>query len=135
MLQTSINGLCVFGTQATEGSNLVIYTNNLAGNDEIQGIDENDVNLLSEESYCLIPGTPLNKCRATTCPVTQRFHTEPSESHVRSEGRKVTIDILTADWFVGGPGLDQLALCAPCHEHREFKLAVYKNINLVILLT
>ena len=113
---------------------LTIYTNNLAGIDEIHKLDATPYSALSERDFVLISGQPLNKYRATTGSVTQEFLRTFWRRRDESSEDIVTVAILTANWFLGTPGLDDLALCARGEGHFEFKKNVCDHSDFVILL-
>jgi hypothetical protein len=113
---------------------LRIYTNNLAGIDEIHKVDRNAFCKLGERNFHLIGGLPLNKYRATTGDETQAFLETLWTEQRASDGCCVSIGVLTANWFVAGLGLDQLALCARGKGHFEFKKSIIENADYIILV-
>lgn len=112
---------------------LRVFTNNLAGIDEIHRIDPNEICVLAEDSFRLIGGTPLSMYRATTGNETQEslkiFLQEPPHS-----GCQITIGVLTANWFLVGAGLDRISLCARGRGHHDFKRFVVENSHYVLLV-
>jgi hypothetical protein len=113
-----------------------IYTNNLAGIDEIHKLPAEELEQcrISEEKFNLLPGLPLSKYRATTEGGMDRFLEELWREQKDSAGRIFTISIITANWVLGGPGLDSLQLCARGRGHLEFKEKLVEHSDYVILV-
>ena len=112
---------------------LRVFTNNLAGIDEIHRIDTDEVCALKEEDFRLIGGTPLSIYRATTGTETQAsldifLQEQPSS------GCQVTIGVLTANWFLMRRGLDRISLCARRRGHHEFKEFVASHSDYIVLV-
>jgi len=111
-----------------------IYTNNLAGINEIHKLEYLDYGALSSRDFILIGGQPLNKYRATTGKSTQDFLRTIWEERNKDEGKIVTIGVLTANWFLGGPFLNEIAICARGEGHFDFKTEIIENSDYLIFV-
>ncbi|MCP5048511.1 MAG: hypothetical protein GY940_15180, partial [bacterium] len=84
-------------------NNIRIYTNNLAGIDEIHKFSQPDSYkiTLSEEDVNLLGGRPLNKYRATIGSETiNSLKTTLKNQRENTNDESVTIGILTSNWFI-----------------------------------
>lgn len=113
---------------------LKIYTNNLAGIDAINRLDPR-LCRLTERDFNLIGGKSLKTYRATTGESTQNFLKTIWEEQDKSGGSIVTLGVVTANWFLGGVGLERLSLCARGEGHYDFKVSVIKHSKYVIVTT
>ncbi len=110
------------------------FTNNLAGIDEIHKMDTSGKDALTERDFNLIGGQPLNKYRATTGELTQRILEDIWENQKRSNNETISVGIITANWIIGGVGLESLQICARGTGHFEFKVSIIKNCQYIILV-
>jgi hypothetical protein len=114
----------------------IIYTNNLAGIEEINKINPS-YSKIYEREFNLIGGKPLNMYRATTGPSTQAFLDTiwNKQNQIDNKGKIVTLGILTANWFICGADFKTIALCAKGEGHAEFKKSVMNHSHYIILLS
>ncbi|MCK4763769.1 MAG: hypothetical protein KAW12_16325 [Candidatus Aminicenantes bacterium] len=120
--------------QEMKGHNFHIYTNNLAGIDEIHKAPNQDEFNLNERDFSLIPGQPLNKYRATTGTSTQKFLNAMWASQEKSGKNIKNVCVLTANWFLLRKGLRRIAICARGPGHMDFKKNLFENCNFTFLL-
>lgn len=111
-----------------------VYTNNLAGIDELQRLDSIRDQELAEREFTLLGGRPLSRYRATTGP-----HTNAALQAVFDapdpDGRPiVTVSVLTANWLLVGQGHRTLTLCARGPGHPEFKRIVADHSDYVVVV-
>lgn len=113
-----------------------IFTNNLAGIDEIHRINS-EISRMGEREFNLIGGQPLNTYRATTGKSTQDFLKTIWESQNQNEnmGKQITLSILTANWFICGEDYRKIALCAKGEGHFDFKKDIITNSHYIILVS
>lgn len=111
-----------------------IYTNNLAGINEINKIDQR-LCKLTERDFNLIGGKPLNNYKATTGPSTQNFLQTIWDEQNDSNGEIISVAIVTANWILGGLSFDNISLCAKGDGHYEFKVSIIENSKYVIVVT
>lgn len=116
-----------------ENLEIIIYTNNLAGIDEIRKINP-AICRLDIRKFNLIGGKPLSPYRATTGELTQGFLTTMWEEQKRNAGKVVTLGILTANWFTCGVSMENISLCAKGEGHFGFKKDIAINSNYLILI-
>lgn len=110
------------------------YTNNLAGIDEIHKLDKSEKTTLSERDFNLIGGRPLSKYRATTGNITQDFLKSLFLEQQNSKGETIIIGIITANWIIGGTGLQEMQICARGEGHFDFKVMLIENCLYVIVV-
>lgn len=110
------------------------YTNNLAGIDELQKLDHLPGKKLSEVDFTLIGGTPLSRYRATTGEITQKTLDSLFAEQAKTNGKIVTVGVLTANWLLLGHGRDNIAICARGRGHREFKEQVKKCSDRLVVI-
>ncbi len=111
---------------------VAFHTNNLAGIDELYCVDSARWRF-KETDFFLIDGHPLGRYRATT--YEERPH--PYLSKLWKESRDnsiVTVGVLTANWILGGSGLNRIALCAKGTGHPEFKQEVVDNCDYLVVV-
>jgi hypothetical protein len=126
--------LMKFGFPEFKSVKVNYFTNNLAGVDEIHKSESNDNFPLQERDFNLIGGSPLNKYRATTGDVTQKFLEELEKSQKESDGKTITVGIITANWLICGLGLDKLQICARGEGHYDFKEKLVSFCEYIIVL-
>lgn len=112
-----------------------IFTNNLAGIDEIHKLQIGQNEALTERAFNLVGGQPLNKYRATTGAFTQQVLAGIWEEQSNSEGEIINICVITANWFIGSRRLNKLDICARGEGHFELKEALVTNCQYIIVLT
>jgi hypothetical protein len=115
-----------------ESEKIRIYTNNLAGIDEIHRLDL-DYPKLTERDFNLLGGKPLNEYRATTGSETIEAVLRVCGNHKQGE-RVITIAVVTANWLLAGPALDNLCLCARGTGHFEFKKILIERSDYVVVI-
>jgi hypothetical protein len=113
-------------------SEIDLYTNNLAGIDEIHALDQLDTQVITEEHIHLLGGEPLHTYRATTGDKTLaelgEVWLKEGTAHARSIG------IITANWLLLGHGYDRLSLCARGRGHLPFKQAIAETADIVLVV-
>lgn len=115
-----------------------IYTNNLAGIDEIHKITSLSEYNLNERDFILIPGQPLNKYRATTGQTTQKFLNSIWDEQAEQKKKKkkiLNVCVLTANWFILRKGYRRIAICARGSGHMDFKINLIENCDYIFLLS
>jgi len=117
--------------------NIKIYTNNLAGIDEIHKFDKvyDLPSSLNEEDFNLIGGRPLLKYRATTGKITNDFLDLLKDEQEKSGGKILTLGVLTSNWFIVGREYDNISLCARGKGHFDFKKKVEELSDYVVLIS
>lgn len=113
---------------------LHLYTNSLGGIDEIHKLRSSPSDALTERQFNLIGGLPLNKYRATTGDLTQEALKRIWDAQRNSDGTMVSIGITTANWILGGRGLDHLQVCARGVGHFDFKESLILNCTILIVI-
>jgi hypothetical protein len=112
---------------------LIVFTNNIAGIEELHRSFKDGSNYYAEDNYYLIGGNPLQKYMATTI---DKFNvTKNNLKTLLNQHKGVTISIVTSNWILGGPGLTDLTLCAKGRGHPEFKKALIELSDYVIVVT
>ena len=113
-----------------------IYTNNLAGIDEIYNIDPKACKL-GDREFNLIGGKPLKTYRATTGASTLDFLQTiwTRQNNEKNKGKIITLGVLTANWFTCGMGFENLAITAKGEGHFDFKVNVLNNSHYVIMIS
>lgn len=116
---------------------VTIYTNNLAGIDEIHKFGKlyDSESYLREEDFNLIGGSPLLKYRATTGPITNNFLSSLEQEQKNSKGTIKTLGILTSNWFIVGKNYDRIYLCARGIGHYKFKMKVEDLSEYIVLIS
>lgn len=113
---------------------LNLFTNNLAGIDEIHRMDRSEQTALTERDFNLIGGRPLNKYRATTGKLTLTALSEIWPSQKDVIGETINIGVITANWIIAGISLDRLQICARGEGHFEFKKSIIENCQHLIVV-
>ncbi|MCD4789125.1 MAG: hypothetical protein K8R37_03920 [Bacteroidales bacterium] len=118
-----------------------IYTNNLAGINEIRTLNPSQCKL-QERHFNLIGGQPLSKYRATTGDSTQKFldtiwnvQNSDKVNKVEDQREILTLSILTSNWFLVGEDYQTISICARGEGHFEFKQSVINNSDQIILIS
>ena len=114
-----------------------IYTNNIAGMDEIDKFDQvlDLPSALKEEDFNLIGGRPLLKERATTGKITNDFLDSLRDEQGNSNGRILTLGVLTSNWFIVGRDYDSISLCVREEGLFEFKKKVEELSDYIVLIS
>jgi hypothetical protein len=123
------------GIPYSQDSQIDFYTNNLAGIDEIHRIPANEDSKFSERNFNLIGGRPLNQYRATTGMFTQDILADLFEEQKNSNGKIISIGIITANWFLAGSSMDRLCICGKGEGHLEFKQSLVDNCHYLVIMT
>ena len=123
------------GFPGVKANKIDFYTNNLAGIDEIHRIPEDEESKFSERNFNLIGGRPLNQYRATTGDFTQDILADLFKEQEESEGKIISIGIITANWFLAGISMDRLSICGKGEGHLEFKQSLVDHCHYIVLLT
>lgn len=122
------------GLPLPPGLRVSIYTNNLAGIDEIHKQDPQADQALTERDFNLIGGKPLNKYRATTGEFTLRI-LEGVWEEAGASGRSIlSIGVITANWVLMGRTLDELQICARGEGHLDFKKSIVENCDYLLVV-
>lgn len=125
-----------------EEKKFIIYTNNLAGINEIQKLNPVDC-LLKERHFNLIGGQPLSKYRATTGEHTQMFleaiwENQNKDKELKQENQSkreiITLSVITSNWLLTGEDFKNISICARGEGHFNFKRSVIENSDYLILL-
>ncbi len=111
-----------------------LFTNNLAGVDEIHKFHTQDCRGFGERDFNLLGGQPLNRYRATTGPFTLDVLGSLWKEQRASGGQIVTLSIITASWLLGNRRLDELQVCARGEGHFQFKVALMENSEYLVVL-
>ncbi|RLB77083.1 MAG: hypothetical protein DRH24_16820 [Deltaproteobacteria bacterium] len=113
-----------------------IFTNNLAGIDEIYKIDPKACKL-GDREFSLIGGKPLKTYRATTGRPTLDFLETiwAKQNGKINKGKIITLAILTANWFTCGMGFEKISITAKGEGHFDFKADVAKNSHYILLVS
>jgi hypothetical protein len=77
---------------------------------------------------------PLNRYRATTGDDTEHCLDAIGETQKKSNDTIVTVGVITANWFLGGHGLNNISICARGERHLEFKKKVIETSEYVVLI-
>lgn len=113
-----------------------IFTNNLAGIDEIYKIDPKACKL-GDREFSLIGGKPLKTYRATTGRSTLDFLNTiwAKQNAEKNKDKIITLGVLTANWFACGMGFEKIAITAKGEGHFDFKVNVINNSHYIILVS
>lgn len=113
-----------------------IYTNNLAGIDEIHKIVINNKMKLKENDFILIGGKPLNRYRATTGKFTQNILKDIWANQKKKKSKNIlNIGIVTANWINTEKDGRTISLFARGEGHLEFKENIISNCDYSIILS
>ncbi len=116
---------------------IVIFTNNLAGIEEIHKIDTG-IGFFQERDFNLIGGKPLNAYRATTGQFTQNFLRTIWEEHggeTNNNQTVITMGVLTANWLTCGNAFKKISIVAKGDGHLDFKSDVIANSHYLFILS
>ncbi len=113
---------------------LRFYTNNLSGIDELHKLDVPKDCPISESSFNLIGGQPLNMYRATTGTVTQKFLQELWAGRAENAEAVLTVSVITANWVLAGRHLDEISICAKGRGHFAFKKDLIDHSDYIIVM-
>lgn len=120
------------------GIDVTVFTNNLAGIEEIHQIDDG-LCLLDERTFNLIGGQPLRTYRATTGDATLAFLDSVCMGKTNGEDDRekstVTVGIVTSNWFTCRMGFDRLSVTAKGAGHLAFKKKVIDHSDYVIIVS
>jgi hypothetical protein len=113
---------------------MMVYTNNLAGIEEIHRMEDVQFREQKEDRIRLLTGKPLWKYRATIGADTLQALNKLFADERVANGRVFNIGVVTSNWILGGPSLNKLMLCARGAEHLEFKKAVVQGCDLIVVI-
>lgn len=118
--------LLQFGIKKVDSKKIEVFTNNLAGIDEIQKPVNTTFYALNENNFNVIAGTPLKTYRAITGPITEKFlKTQLWDSEEKDKA--IIISVVTANWIVANNQLSTIKLCARGQGHLNFKKEVVQH--------
>ena len=122
------------GVPADSKYSIELYTNNLAGIDEIHRFPPNEERKLSEDNFNLIGGQPLNQYRATTGDFTNEILKDLISKNDGVGQKAISVGIVTSNWFLTGRSHDEIQICARGRGHLEFKEILVNNCDYIILV-
>ncbi|UCD76401.1 MAG: hypothetical protein JSV91_05640 [Phycisphaerales bacterium] len=120
------------GLEDDDHLNIQVYTNNLAGIEELQKLDQPGGRVLQPDQFTLIGGHPLDRYRATTGDETEQFLDALWQRQTAHGANIVTVGVLTANWLLYWH--DHITLCARGRGHPEFKRSVAGGSQHLILI-